>query len=157
MRPRRKSAGPRTKWPISTSLTYARYEAQEAIGFPTRREGLLASARWDMTPNWFVTGSVLLDLDRYLVAREAFATPTVGAPGAAISQRENVGYVAGMSLGLGYIDECTTFSVSYSITPRDVTLTSGEKEQNHTVAFSLELRSLGEVGYTQRLSGSDDE
>ncbi|KFG70163.1 LPS-assembly protein LptD [Microvirga sp. BSC39] len=143
--------------PVSTSLTYARYEAQEAIGFPTRREGLLASARWDMTPNWFVTGSLLLDLDRYLVAREAFAVPAVVAPGAAISRRENVGYVAGMSLGLGYIDECTTFSVSYSVTPRDVTFTSGEREQNHTVAFSLELRSLGEVGYTQRLSGSDDE
>ncbi|MBM1174060.1 LPS-assembly protein LptD [Microvirga arabica] len=142
--------------PVSTSLTYARYEAQPAIGFPTRREGLLASARWDMTPNWFVTGSVLLDLDRYLVARQMSAVP-IAAPGAAISQRENVAYVAGMSLGLGYIDECTTFSVSYSITPRDITLTSGEKEQNHTVAFSLELRSLGEVGYTQRLSGSADE
>jgi len=142
--------------PVSTSLTYARYEAQPAIGFPTRREGLLASARWDMTPNWFVTGSVLLDLDRYLVARENIRIPSID-PGAAISQRENVGYVAGMSLGLGYIDECTTFSVSYSITPRDIALTSGEKEQNHTVAFSLELRSLGEVGYTQRLSGSDDE
>ncbi|MBD2749746.1 LPS-assembly protein LptD [Microvirga sp. BT688] len=141
--------------PVSTSLIYARYEAQPAIGFPTRREGLLASARWDMTPNWFVTGSVLLDLDRYLVARETFVIPTA-TPGA-ISQRENIGYVAGMSLGLGYMDECTTFSVSYSITPRDIALTSGEKEQNHTVAFSLELRSLGEVGYTQRLSGSDDE
>nr|WP_246742447.1 LPS-assembly protein LptD [Microvirga splendida] len=138
--------------PVSTSLTYARYEAQPAIGYPTRREGLLASARWDMTPNWFVTGSVLLDLDRYLVAREEIV-----APGAAVFGRENVAYVAGMSLGLGYIDECTTFSVSYSITPRDVTLTSGEREQNHTVAFSLELRSLGEVGYTQRLSGSADE
>ncbi|MEE1655078.1 LPS-assembly protein LptD [Microvirga sp. CF3062] len=141
--------------PVSTSLTYARYEAQPAIGFPTRREGLLASARWDMTPNWYVTGSILLDLDRYLVARQG-AIP-IAVPGAAISQRENVAYVAGMSLGLGYMDECTTFAVSYSITPRDITLTSGEKEQNHTIAFSLELRSLGEVGYTQRLSGSDDE
>ena len=36
----------------------------------------------------------------------------------------------------------------YSVTPREVTLTSGEKNQNHTIAFSLELRSLGEVGYT---------
>jgi LPS-assembly protein len=141
--------------PVSTSLTYARYEAQPAIGYPTRREGLLASARWDMTPNWFVTGSVLLDLDRYLVARQDAIQ--IAAPGAAISQNENTGYLAGMSLGLGYIDECTTFSVSYSITPREIALTSGEKEQNHTFAFSLELRSLGEVGYTQRLGGSDDE
>lgn len=133
--------------PVSTSLTYARYAAQPAIGYPTRREGLLASARWDMTPNWFVTGSILLDLDRYLTAREAFPVATP----------ENATTVAGMSLGLGYIDECTTFSVSYSITPRDITLSSGEKEQNHTIAFSLELRSLGEVGYTQRLGGSADE
>jgi LPS-assembly protein len=101
-----------------------------------------------MTPNWFLTGSVLLDLDRYLGARQ------VALP---IATSDNTNYVAGMSLGLGYIDECTTFSVSYSIAPRDVTLTAGEKEENHTFAFSLELRSLGEVGYTQRLGGSDDE
>jgi LPS-assembly protein len=47
--------------------------------------------------------------------------------------------------------------VSYSITPRDVTLSSGEREQNHTIAFSLELRSLGEVGYTQKLGGSSSD
>ena len=62
-----------------------------------------------------------------------------------------------MSFGLGYIDECTTFSVSYSVTPREVTQTSGEKDQNHTIAFSLEFRSLGEVGYSQNLSGTSDE
>ncbi|NBJ09837.1 LPS-assembly protein LptD [Microvirga arsenatis] len=143
--------------PVSTSLTYARYEAQPAIGFPTRREGLLGTARWDITPNWYVSGSILLDLDRYLVARETFLAAYAANPATAVYDREKVAYVAGMSLGLGYMDECTTFSVSYSITPRDITLTSGEKEQNHTVAFSLELRSLGEVGYSQRLSGSSDE
>lgn len=140
--------------PVSTSITYARYDAQPAIGFPTRREGLLGTARWNITPNWYISGSLLLDLDRYLVARETFLASN---PATAVNNRENVAYVSGMSLGLGYIDECTTFAVSYSITPRDVTLTSGEKEQNHTVAFTLELRSLGEVGYTQKLSGSDDE
>jgi LPS-assembly protein len=143
--------------PVSTSLTYARYEAQPAIGFPTRREGLLGSARWDITPNWYVSGSVLLDLDRYLVARETFRTAFDRNPATAVYDREKVGYVAGMSLGLGYVDECTTFAVSYSITPRDVTLSSGEREQNHTIAFSLELRSLGEVGYTQKLGGSSSD
>jgi LPS-assembly protein len=137
--------------PVSTSLTYARYEAQPAIGFPLRREGLLGSARWDISPNWYVTGSVLLDLDRYLLAREtAFSHLDIDP--------DKVAYVSGMSLGLGYMDECTTFSLSYSVTPREVVRNSGEKNQNHTIAFTLEFRSLGEVGYTQNLSGiSSDE
>ena len=143
--------------PVSTSLTYARYEAQPAIGFPLRREGLLGSARWDISPNWYVTGSVLLDLDRYLLARETFATQYAINPATAIYDQDSVAYVSGMSLGLGYMDECTTFSLVYSVTPREVTQTSGEKNQNHTIAFSLEFRSLGEVGYSQNLSGTSDE
>jgi LPS-assembly protein len=136
--------------PVSTSLTYARYEAQPAIGFPLRREGLLGSARWDISPNWYVTGSVLLDLDRYLLAREtAFSHLDIDP--------DKVAYVSGMSLGLGYMDECTTFSLSYSVTPREVVQNSGEKNQNHTIAFTLEFRSLGEVGYTQNLSGISSE
>ena len=143
--------------PVSTSLTYARYEAQPAIGFPLRREGLLGSARWDISPNWYVTGSVLLDLDRYLLARETFATQYAINPATAVYDSENIAYVSGMSFGLGYMDECTTFSLVYSVTPREVTQTSGEKNQNHTIAFSLEFRSLGEVGYSQNLSGTSDE
>jgi LPS-assembly protein len=136
--------------PVSTSLTYARYEAQPAIGFPMRREGLLGSARWDITPNWYVTGSVLLDLDRYLLARNSYYANLNIDP-------NNVAYVSGMSLGLGYMDECTTFSLSYSMTPREVVRNSGEKNENHTIAFTLEFRSLGEVGYTQNLSGLSSE
>jgi LPS-assembly protein len=143
--------------PVSTSLTYARYDAQPAIGFPLRREGLLGSARWDISPNWYVTGSVLLDLDRYLLARETYLTQYEINPTTAVYNRENVAYVSGMSLGLGYMDECTTFAVSYSVTPREVARNSGEKDQNHTVAFRLEFRSLGEVGYSQNLSGTGDE
>ena len=142
--------------PVSTSLTYARYDAQPAIGFPMRREGLLGSARWDISPNWYVTGSILLDLDRYLLARETYVAQLTTNPDA-VYDRQKVAYVSGMSLGLGYMDECTTFSVRYSVTPREVVRNSGEKNQNHTIAFTLELRSLGEVGYTQSLSGFDDE
>lgn len=142
--------------PLSTSLTYANYAAQPAIGFPLRREGLLGSARWDISPNWYVTGSILLDLDRYLLARETYVAQLATNPDA-VYDRQKVAYVSGMSLGLGYMDECTTFSVRYSVTPREVVRNSGEKNQNHTIAFTLELRSLGEVGYTQNLSGTDDE
>ncbi|WP_201829269.1 LPS-assembly protein LptD [Microvirga zambiensis] len=143
--------------PVSTSLTYARYEAQPAIGFPLRREGLLGTARWDISPNWYVSGSLLLDLDRYLLARQTFATQYAANPATAVYDRQNIAYVSGMSFGVGYMDECTTFSLIYSVTPREVTRTSGEKDQNHTIAFSLEFRSLGEVGYSQNLSGTTSE
>ncbi len=132
--------------PVSTSLTYARYEAQPDIGFPYRREGLLGSARWDISPNWYISGSVLVDLDRYLLARETYAIQYG-------NDRDDKMYVSSMSLGMGYMDECTTFSVNYTMTPRDVSSSSGEKEQNHTVMLRLELRTLGEATISQRISG----
>jgi len=140
--------------PVSTSITYARYEAQPNIGFDRRREGLLTSARWDLTPNWYVSGSVLLDLDRYLQARDAFAVQYAFDPANAVYRRMNSAYVSSMTLGLGYIDECTTFSVNYSVSPRNIAVTSGEKERDHTVLLRLELRSLGEVSFNQNLGGS---
>jgi LPS-assembly protein len=60
-----------------------------------------------------------------------------------------------MSLGLGYIDECTTFSINYSVAPRDLAVTSGERDRNHTVLLRLELRTLGEVEFNQNLGGAD--
>ncbi|MCB8819831.1 LPS-assembly protein LptD [Microvirga rosea] len=141
--------------PFSASLTYARYAAQPEIGFDHRREGILTSGTWNLTPNWYVTGSLLLDLDRYLLARDNYATAYAINPATAVYNRQNAAYVSSMSLGIGYVDECTTFSVSYSVSPRDVSVTSGEKDRNHTVLLRLELRTLGEVSFNQNLSGSD--
>ncbi|GEO15836.1 LPS-assembly protein LptD [Microvirga aerophila] len=141
--------------PFSTSLTYARYEAQPQMGFDHRREGILASARWNVTPNWYVSGSVLLDLDRYLLARDTFATQYALDPVNAVYNGTDSAYVSSMSLGLGYIDECTTFSINYSVAPRDLAVTSGERDRNHTVLLRLELRTLGEVEFNQNLGGSD--
>jgi LPS-assembly protein len=143
--------------PISGSLTYARYAAQPEIGFDQRREGILAAARWNVTPNWYVSGSVLLDLDRYLIARDLYAVQYAASPTAAVYNRTDAPYVSSMSLGLGYIDECTTFSVNYSVSPRDTAVTSGEKDRNHTVLLRLELRTLGEVTFNQNLSSSSGE
>ena len=142
--------------PFTTSLTYARYEAQPEIGFPRRREGLLAAGRWNLTPNWYVSGSVLLDLDRYLLAREIYAAQYAADPATAVYNGMDVAYVRAMSLGIGYIDECTTFSVNYTVTPHNVAVTSGEKDRNHTVLLRLELRSLGEVSFRQNLGGIED-
>jgi LPS-assembly protein len=143
--------------PISGSLTYARYAAQPEIGFDQRREGILAAARWNVTPNWYVSGSVLLDLDRYLIARDLYAAQYAVSPTAAVYNRTDAPYVSSMSVGLGYIDECTTFSVNYSVSPRDTAITSGERDRNHTVLLRLELRTLGEVTFNQNLSSSSGE
>jgi LPS-assembly protein len=140
--------------PIRTSLTYARYAAQPEIGYAQRREGIAASATWNITPNWYVSGSVLLDLDRYLVARQTFVASYLADPATAVYNRTDSPYITGMSLGLGYIDECTTFSVVYSVAPRDIAVTSGEKDRNQTVMLRLELRTLGEVGINQNIGDS---
>lgn len=142
--------------PLSTSVTYARYEAQPAIGFPNRREGLLTSARLNVTENWYLSGSVLLDLDRYLLARSAFLADYAENPTTAVYNRQDRAHVNAMSVGVGYVDECTVFSVNYSMTPRDVAVASGEKNRNHTVLLRLELRTLGEASVSQNFSTSND-
>ena len=77
-------------------MTYARYEAQPELGYPNKREGVLASARVNLTDSWYLTGSVLVDLDRYLDARQY--------------RRQDEIKPNSLSLGFGYMDECTTFS-----------------------------------------------
>ncbi|MXQ12564.1 LPS-assembly protein LptD [Microvirga makkahensis] len=136
--------------PLSTSLTYARYDAQPEIGFTRRREGLLGSATWNLTPNWSLSGSVLVDLDRYLLQEEN--------PAAYADNPIERAFVSSMSLGVGYIDECTTFSLRYIMKPRSLTTSSsGERERNHTVMLSLELRTLGAAAITQNIDGSSSE
>ena len=53
------------------------------------------------------------------------------------------------------MDECTTFSFSYSMTPREVSGTYGEKDRNQTLLLSLELRTLGQATLRQRFQGDD--
>lgn len=143
--------------PVSTSITYARFGAQPELGYENRREGLVGSARLNLTENWFLSGSVLLDLDRYLTAREDFTRQYLVDPSAAVYSREDNFKVSSLSVGLGYIDECTTFSVQYIMKPRDVAYASGEKDRNQTLLFSLEFRTLGEVSVRQTISGTDDD
>jgi LPS-assembly protein len=138
-------------FPLSASVVYARYSAQPEIGLDRRREGVIGSAKWDLTPNWFVTGSVLLDLDRYLQARDEYINAYIASPNTAVYNRQNSAYVSALTLGVGYIDECTTFTVSYSMSPRDISVTSGEKNRNQTILFTLELRTLGQISGSQNI------
>ena len=143
--------------PLSTSIVYARYEAQPELGFDRRREGILASATWNLTPNWFVSSSILLDLDRYLLARDEYINAYVANPSAAVYRRQGEASVSSLSLGFGYIDECTTFTVNYIMSPREISVTSGENERNQTLLLRLELRTLGEASVRQNIGPSVSE
>jgi len=131
--------------PLTTSVIYARYAAQPQIGIPQRREGLLTSAAWKITPNWSVNGSVLFDLDRYLQERDNFVTNPLSQPFGKSSPFS----VAALSLGAGYSDECTTFAVQYTSTFKDNT--TGTKERDQTILLRLELRTLGQASVRQSL------
>jgi LPS-assembly protein len=139
--------------PISTSLVYARYGAQPEIGYDRRREGLMGSTTWNLTPNWFVNASALFDLDRYLNSRDQFINAYRANPTTAAYNRGDLVTLSSLTLGFGYIDECTTFTVNYVMAPRDIAISSGEKDRNHTLLLRLELRTLGEVNANQRIGG----
>ncbi len=136
--------------PLETSLFYSYYQAQPALGFARRREGLTASATYRITPNWFVTGSALLDLTHYLDVRDTYNNLFLANPATAPAYR-NPGavYLSGMSLGGGYQDECTTISVNYIVSP--IATAIGVRERNQTFLLRLELKTLGEADLRQNV------
>jgi LPS-assembly protein len=131
--------------PISTSLLYASYAAQPELGYQRRREGIAASAQFSLNANWSLSGSVLLDLDRFLLNRSLDP-----APGSLYRSKDGIS-VSALSFGIGYIDECTVFSINYVVTPHDISVTSGEREANQSLLFRLELRTLGQASYRQSI------
>ncbi|KQP17428.1 LPS-assembly protein LptD [Methylobacterium sp. Leaf100] len=140
--------------PLDLSVFYSYYEAQPALGFVHRREGVTASATYHVTPNWFVTGSALVDLSHYLDVRDNFAdaytaylqNPVGPSP---IYVNPGKSYLSGISLGAGYQDECTTVSLNYIVSPIATAL--GTAERNRTVLLRVELKTLGEADLRQNL------
>jgi LPS-assembly protein len=146
--------------PVTGSLTYVRYREQPALGYLHRREGLQPAAAWNITPNWSVGGSVLLDLDRYLDNRDTYyaAYQTALAQGgqalanSVVYKRGDPYTIAQAGISLGYKDECTTLSINYAMTPR--VAATGERETDRTVLVRLELRTLGQASLSQSLGAS---
>jgi LPS-assembly protein len=146
--------------PFTATLLYARQDAQPDLGFVRRREGVSISGRVQLPNNWFVSGSVLLDLDRYLLDRDvlvnALITPNAD-PTQRLTRYNNTPFrPASVGLGFGYIDECTTFTVNYI---RDTGDNLGAvRTTNSTVMFRLELKHLGQASYrySATTTGSGD-
>ena len=118
------------KGPLMASLQYASYDAQPQIGYWKKRQGLAATSRLMIDENYFVTGNVVFDMSRRFypaTSKTSAFTP------------------ASMGLGIGYQDECTTFSLSYSSA---YTLSN---TRNQTMMMQLQLRTLGDAKYSQSL------
>ncbi len=124
---------------FGAGVQYARYEAQPLIGYANRREGLSANSVYHFDNNFFVNGSVIFDMSRYLYS----ASPSEAKP---------LFSVAGLSVGGGYRDECATLTVNYTSTyPQNVNGTPTTR--NQTVVFQLQLRTLGEAKVASSVAG----
>jgi LPS-assembly protein len=124
---------------VALSALYSRIDAQPELGYTLRREGVYLKSRVDLPKNFYVTGSVLFDLDKYL-------TEKIVNPG----NSGGVFNVSGTSLGLGYKDECTDLSLTYSRTYNDYL--SGTNLRTTTYMMRLELKDLGDATLAQRTS-----
>ena len=124
---------------LGAGLQYARYEANPLLGYDKTREGLSASSAYNFNSNIFVNGSVIFDMSRHLYTASA-------------SDSKPLFSVAGLGLGAGYKDECTTLMVNYSSTfPQNAVGTPTTRSQ--TIMFQLQLRTLGEAKVATSLSG----
>lgn len=124
---------------VTLSALYSRIAPQPELGYTLRREGIYMKSRVDLPRNFYVTGSMLFDLDRYLTQR--IVNPTGN------TSRWSV---AGTSLGFGYKDECTDFSLVYSRSYND--FQSGTNLRTTTYMMRLELKDLGDTTLAQRTS-----
>jgi LPS-assembly protein len=117
------------RWAVA--MLYGNYAPQPDIGFLTRRDGLLGSVSFKMTPNWSVIGAARYDLgsaqfDQY-------------------------------RLGLGYIDDCFAISVNYitdfnyGFSPTNTN--SIAVGTDHMVTLQISLRTLGSTGFSTRVAG----
>ncbi len=108
--------------PVSGSLRYAFIQAQPAYGFNVDRHEVTGAASVKLHENWRAFGSTTYDIEnKYTPAR---------------------------SLGFGYDDSCTSYSLTYS---ESRTLTTID-EPKRSIGFFLSFRTLGDIGTSQGLS-----
>jgi LPS-assembly protein len=109
----------------SVSLLYGDYAAQPELGFLERREGLLASGSVKLTANWVLNGAARYDVKNNNLSQT--------------------------QVGLGYIDDCLLFGLTYVT---DYTYSTSIHESNHTVMLQLGLRTLGSTNSSGAGAGS---
>jgi len=127
---------------LTGSVSFADYASQPVIGYDIRREGLALSSRYKISDNYFAQGNITFDMSRqyYPLSIIGYSNPGPFA-------------IASYGIGGGYQDECTTFSINYSSIYQDSG--SAYLYRNQTVMFTLQLRTLGEVKYSQTFSNAN--
>lgn len=129
----------------TTNLQYSKYTAQPDIGYVHDRSGVLISERFDFLDHYYVNGSATLELDpyKYDLTTRQYDLKT-GHPGIAV-----------LGAGLGYQDDCTTVSLSYTRSYTDsIAGTAADQNINQTVLLSLTLRSLADFKLNQSLGST---
>lgn len=132
---------------------YSRIAPQPELGYPLRREGVYLRATVQLPYNFYVSGGVVYDLDRYLADRA-----TAAAAGTPNAYKNEPWKLSGLTATLGYKDECTDFSLSYSRSFNGTlsTTSAGTVQQlnrsSTTVLMRLVLKDLGEGQFSQRSS-----
>ena len=123
---------------FSSGIQYSRYAAQPLIGYPFRREGVLVNGRYNFLDHYFVSGNAVLDLNahRYDTATGVYDI------------KVNHPQLATIGVGVGYNDECTTFSVNYA---QSYTDSINVRNRDQTVTFQLTLRTLATAKGTSDL------
>jgi LPS-assembly protein len=99
------------RWRVS--MLYGDYAAQPALGFLTRRDGVLMSTSYKINPNWVVSTALRYDIQ--------------------------AGKFDQTQVGIGYIDDCYMLSLNY-IGNFEY---SGNVQANNTVMLQMSLRTLG--------------
>ena len=117
---------------FETTLQYARYDVQPLLGFDKRREGVSAAFKYKFDQHYFVSSNIIFDLSRHLYN----SNPQIVGHAGLFS-------IAGVGVGLGYMDDCTTFSINYASAYQD--RGAGVPVRNQTVLVQLQLRTLGDT------------
>ena len=114
---------------ITLSMIYGQYAPQPELGFLTWRQGILTAATIKIGTNWTVTGQANFDVD-------ALKFVSTG-------------------LGLGYIDDCFLFGISYSTGYSYSTISTVPPVLDHRVALTIGLRTIGVTAAGQAIGGSN--
>lgn len=122
--------------------SYARIAPQPLIGYNMRREGWSNNLTVRLPHNWYVSGGLHFDMDRYLTDRAYHQSNPVLYP----TYKNTPFRVSSMSLGVGYRDECTDFSFSWTRAVSDTVL-DGTTKSGALFMLRLELKHLGQTQY----------
>ena len=117
--------------PVTGSVQYSRYAAQDLIGYPYRREGVLLNWRYDFLDHYFAKGTATIDLNPYKFD---------AATGLYDIKLKGVG-LSVLGAGVGFENDCASIALNYT---RSYTDSFGVQGVDQTVLLQLTLRTLGQ-------------